>query len=103
MPEAADALRATSFYVSAAVVIRIVCIGRTRDETLNDRFPRLPQRTWNGVAGFTYDRLEEHRRRKSDHSQWDAAGQLLWRRVSEAASADAFCSAVGPDFGVDAA
>ena len=100
---AAEALRVSCMYISPSVVVRLACIGAAINDDLQCRFPLLPQRTWNHVARFAYERFREFARRKTDNRQWDDAGRRLWQRACEAKSVDGFCAALSADFGVNAA
>ena len=101
--EAAAALRSSAAYSDSSISIRLVCIGRELNSELHRRYPRLPQRTWNNVAGFIYSRFSEYRRRKSDNRRWDEAGRTLWSHFYAAKSMEVFASHVGLAFCVDAA
>ena len=100
---AAAALRSTSFYSDPSIHVRLLCIGLKSNPDLSERYPELPQRTWNDVSRFIFRRFSDFRRRKTDNRNWDEAGRTLWQRATEARSEDRFGAAIGPDFGVDAA
>lgn len=57
--------------------IRLVAIGRERDDELQARYPRVPQVAWSDLLGFPFDRFDRYRRQKAQTEQWDRTGNAL--------------------------
>jgi hypothetical protein len=63
-------------YEDDLICCSLFCVG----DSLNPVLPRtLPQKTWEGVLHFIYERFRQFDRLKTDHEQWDGVGQELWK------------------------
>jgi len=73
------------FYTLQDRHFSFLSVGKNKD-TLPDKYTKVPQRTWDEVLKFIYNRFLDYSREKANHAQWDDAGKLLWRefkRVSD--------------------
>ena len=47
-----------------------------------ERYPAVPQVTWDEVLRFIHSRFSKYRLSKVSHEQWDATGHELWDGVN---------------------
>jgi len=62
----------TRFYMS------LFCVGKARNSSIRERYPDVPQVTWDAILRFIFTRLSDYRDEKSWHDRWDHNGQNLW-------------------------
>jgi hypothetical protein len=84
----AQALYESGQVSGAGYYASLLCLGRSRNATLHERYPAVPQITWDEVLRFIHARFRKYWNRKVSHEQWDSAGHQLWRAV-EASRGDA--------------
>ena len=75
---AADELYKNGFYDGPTLQCSLFCVGNAQSPEVTNRYPRVPQRTWSEIIAWIHRRFDEYKRRKSDHNQWDDAGQMIW-------------------------
>ena len=78
IPNAAQHLYQSGVYDGATLLCSLLCIGNSQSATVQERYPMVPQRTWSQIIDWIFDRFDRYRYRKTDHSQWDIAGHVLW-------------------------
>jgi hypothetical protein len=79
----------TEFYI-----VRLVCFGTYHNHELRERFPLVPQFTWDSVLAFIYNRFRDYERQKVSHGQWDQQGQNLWDTATRNQSVEEFTARV---------
>jgi hypothetical protein len=90
---AAACLYATGLYQrDAALRIRLVALGRERNDDLTRRYAGVSQVTWPDVLSFIWDRFHTYRRQKSQVDQWDAEGRRLKQLADESNDSAHFAS-----------
>jgi hypothetical protein len=75
---AATMLYQHGWYDAPALSCSLFCIGNDEASDVRERFPGVPQHTWSHIAHWIYQRFDRYHDVKTDHSQWDDVGQLLW-------------------------
>jgi hypothetical protein len=88
-PEDMTNVASNSLYTSGAFLdsvynVSLFCIGSRPNEEIRNRFPEVPQLTWEALLGFIFDRFRRYRRQKVAHPQWDETGRALWELAMEA-------------------
>jgi hypothetical protein len=83
MREAISSLWKRGCYESPECRICFLCMGVSRNPDLRQSYPDALQVTWDEVLTFIYRRFADFRGLKSDHSQWDPAGHLLWNAAAQ--------------------
>lgn len=58
--------------------ISLICLGSSENRELKKIFPEVPQIIWQHVLEFIYQRFDNYREQKLNHSQWDFVGQKLF-------------------------
>ncbi len=56
----------------------LFCVGNSVSESVRQRYPDVPQKTWADLITFIHHRFRTYRTRKTDHEQWDEVGKQLW-------------------------
>lgn len=74
--------------------LSLVCVGAAKSRQVENRFPRVPQITWEYILEFIFDRFTDYRRQKADHQQWDEIGKVLFRRVGRVSNKRQFIESV---------
>ena len=96
--QASCALNELGQYQGARLFCSLFCIGNRKSDTVRERYPLVPQRSWSEVATWIFNRFNEYQRRKKDHNQWDNVGQALWTYFEQAASPGEFERAIRRHF-----
>ncbi len=78
IPKVAEALYRTGFFSGDTLYCSLFCIGNSESQLVRKDFPHVPQKTWTKVSEFIFHRFKIHRRRKTDHGNWDNIGKTLW-------------------------
>jgi hypothetical protein len=73
-----EALYSDGLYSSDAYLVSLFCLGDSRNEDLADKYPKVPQVTWDHVFSFISKRFNTYRSLKGTHSQWDDTGKFLY-------------------------
>ncbi len=92
--EVADQLYKKGFYSSRSLYCSLFCVGSPQNPELRERYPDVPQRTWNQILSFIHRRFDNYEARKADHEQWDMTGQDLWRCFRRYRKQDSFVRSV---------
>jgi hypothetical protein len=53
-------------------------VGDAANPGVLSRYPAVPQRTWEEVLRFIFERFQTYHNRKADHNSWDKVGKGLW-------------------------
>jgi hypothetical protein len=61
----------------------LVCLGKRPNPSIHERYPAVPQITWEEVLRFIHSRFSNYRTKKVSHEQWDATGHQLWDAVEQ--------------------
>lgn len=78
IPAAARALYESGRYEGTSLLCSLLCVGNVPSDAIREHYPLVPQRTWSGIISWIFDRFDRYRLLKTDHDQWDAAGQTIW-------------------------
>lgn len=70
--------------------IRLVAVGRDRNEELSADFPAVTQLTWTDILSFIWQRLHNYRHQKKQVDQWAAEGLQLKGIADQSTGAAAF-------------
>ena len=79
---ATDIYRA-GFHLSGRLRIRLVAVGRDRNDDLAAAYPEVTQVLWVEVLAFIWDRFRRYRRQKTQVDQWDTEGLKIKRLADE--------------------
>jgi hypothetical protein len=79
IPSVAQSLYDEGVYDSNTCFSSLFCVGEAHDAKIAGCYPRVPQRTWDEVLKFIYDRFQTYHTRKADHDHWDDNGKELWK------------------------
>lgn len=77
IPEAAECIYEQGTAIFGRTRIRLVAIGRDRNQELDKRYGEILQLTWDDVLGFIWDRFDRYRQQKRHVDQWDDCGRTL--------------------------
>ena len=95
IPCVAENLYEQGVYNGNGCFCSLFCLGESRSAEIGTCYPRVPQRVWDEVLGFIYDRFQMYHSRKADHDHWDDNGKQLWQQwKSNRNSADHFKACV---------
>lgn len=88
------ALYEHGFYSTQLYYISLFCLGASENPALHERYPQVPQITWEHCKRFIYGRFFRYRRQKAAHNQWDNSGKGLWNCFANSSSVDEFINIV---------
>jgi hypothetical protein len=74
----AAALYERGVYQSQLYHVSLICLGRQQNPEVTQKYPKVPQITWEKALSFIFNRFETYRRQKESHGQWDEQGRALW-------------------------
>jgi hypothetical protein len=80
---AATDIYRTGLHRANTLRIRLVAVGRTRDENLARQYPEVTQLIWEEMLEFVWDRFSRYRQQKAQVDQWDDEGKKLKQLVDE--------------------
>lgn len=92
--EAAKSLYDSGVYQNNNITMTLFCIGRRENRELHQKYPQVPQITWNHILDFIYDRFINYREQKSSHPQWDEYGSELYRNAINSVTKEAFITGI---------
>lgn len=76
-----------------------LCFGTKRSHDLEERYPKVPQKTWIELIDFFDKRFSTYFFRKLDHDQWGLVGNALWNLwKTSRRERDAFAKAIREKF-----
>jgi hypothetical protein len=90
VPRVAESLYNEGYYHDDNFRVRIFAIGSRKNSSLERDLPNVVQITWDEILGFIYDRFNEYRDPKKDHSQWDWIGKFLYKTSTSLRDKDEF-------------
>jgi hypothetical protein len=97
----AESLRLKGSYEAAELYSTIFFIGDDIGTALKSKYPASPQRPWNHLLRFIYDRFRRFEAVKTQVDQWDDIGQDLHSlSITYATSWDAFAAHARRKFGL---
>lgn len=76
--KAAESLYQKGVFDCPQFYCSLFCVGNAANLDVTDRYPSVPQRTWEQILQFLFERFQTYRNRKADHGSWDDVGQELW-------------------------
>lgn len=71
-------------------MMTLFCVGRNKNLGIQQKYPRVPQITWDHVLEFIYNRFVSYKKQKFQHPQWDDTGKKLFDRAMKAANVAEF-------------
>src|SRR5271157_382211 len=80
--EAAESLYEQGVFEHSPFHCSLFCVGDVVNPDVTSRYPRVPQRTWEQILKFLFERFRTYRDRKADHDSWDNVGKELWNSWS---------------------
>ena len=83
---AADIYR-TGQHLADGLRIRLIALGRERNELLGEQYPAVVQLTWMQVLSFIGHRFDDYRHQKTQVDQWDAQGRNL-KKIADSHKGD---------------
>lgn len=57
--------------------LRLVAVGRNRNDDLATKYPKVTQLIWQDILAFMWDRFKRYRQQKTQVDQWDPQGRKL--------------------------
>ncbi|MEZ6028861.1 MAG: hypothetical protein R3C46_03835 [Hyphomonadaceae bacterium] len=94
---AATALYQAGLYEQGDLRIRLVAVGRVRDESTAEQYPGVIQVLWHEMLNFIWRRFRKYAQQKADVQQWDDTGREL-KNLAEHHERDDFASKVIANF-----
>jgi hypothetical protein len=70
--------------------IRLVAVGRGRNDDLAAAYPEVRQLLWAEMLAFIWDRFHRYRRQKTQVQQWDPVGRKIKRLADQSEGAQDF-------------
>ena len=80
---AADIYQTGSHRSDIPLRIRLVAVGRDRNDDLAAAYPAVTQLIWAEMLAFIWDRLHRYRQQKTQVDQWDPEGRKIKRLADE--------------------
>jgi|SRR5712671_2154316 len=74
----AHSLYQSGTYDDNNIYCSLFCVGDIPNPEIAQKYPNVPQRSWEDVCHFLFDRFKEYQFRKADHDSWDQYGKNLW-------------------------
>jgi len=90
--DVSDEIYTNRWYEEPNYVISMCCLGRTKNQDLLKRYPKMPQLTWEEVLSFVHQRFKIYHQQKRQHGQWDKTGQTLWKYAKKYSGENEFCT-----------
>lgn len=97
----AEALYKHGVFNGPQLYCSLFCIGDTANNELACSHPCVPQRTWQQILEFLFERFQTYHVRKADHDSWDEPGRELWNSWS-GTTKDKFISKMRGQIGLTA-
>lgn len=86
----AQSLYESGTYKDSLYNMSLFCVGSRCNEEVRERYPDVPQVTWDKLLEFTFDRFVRYKNQKVSHPQWDDAGKSLWDHAMRTRSVNDF-------------
>jgi len=96
----AKSLYREGVFESKSFIVLLFCIGRETNPELTEKYPRVPQITYEQALHFIYKRLNSYYREKVQHHQWDSSGHWLWNCSRQSKDSKSFCARVKSEAGI---
>jgi hypothetical protein len=80
---AEDVYRGGLHVSELGVRVRLVAVGRKRNQELSVRFPHVRQLIWTEMLEFIWGRLRRYLKQKRDVDQWDEVGKWLYHLADQ--------------------
>lgn len=90
----------SGFHRSNGLRIRLVAVGRNRNEDLAAQYPWVVQVLWPAILAFIWDRFRRLRPQKTQASQWDMQALNIKRLADCTTNANEFVQRALPLMGV---
>lgn len=74
---AAAQIYLAGFHQGDALRVRLVAVGRDRNEKIALDYPEVTQLLWADMLAFIWHRFRRYRQQKTQVDQWDAEGQRI--------------------------
>lgn len=78
LTEAVNSVYDTGIYVNDSYLLSLYCLGDKYNRGIGNRYKDVPQKTWDDVLTFIYNRFSKYKKQKKLHDQWEDTGQQLW-------------------------
>ena len=86
----AAALYRAGHHETDGLRVRLIAIGRERDDDLGIKYPEVLQLTWSQVLDFMWRRFNTYRHQKRQVDQWDVQGTKLKKLADKEREPSAF-------------
>jgi len=80
----------TGVFQNESYYLSLCCFGGRSNSEIQKEYPHVPQKLWDEVLRFMFDRFRQYRRQKASHGQWDKAGTDLWNCAERSGDVDEF-------------
>lgn len=88
---AAEDIYRTGCHISSVPIrVRLIAIGRDRNDELAAQYPHLIQLLWPDMLAFIWQRLHQYRQQKTQVDQWDTEGLKIKALADDASNARDF-------------
>lgn len=87
---AAAEIYRVGLYLSSTLQIRLIAVGRDRNEDLARDFPNVTQALWSEILTFIWQRFDRYRRQKTQVDQWDGEGRNIKELAKDCPSPEVF-------------
>ena len=78
-----DKIYEHGYYEDNNFLLSLCCLGQEANHNIRDRFPKVPQLSWNDVLSFIYESFKKYEIYKCQHQQWDSTGQKLYKHFQK--------------------
>jgi len=76
--EAAESLYQQGVFDCSQFFCSLFCVGDSANPRIEKDYPHVPQRTWEQILCFLFERFQTYHNLKADHDSWDENGRGLW-------------------------
>ena len=76
--EVAQRLYEDGFYENKLCYLSLFCVGKKKNSYWLKKLPNVPQKLWDDILKFIYNRFKKYEEQKASHKQWDETGHQLW-------------------------
>ncbi len=84
----------TGVFWNESYYLSLCCFGERPNAEIRRRYPHVPQKLWDEVLRFIYDRFRQYRTQKASHGQWNRAGRDMWDCAQASRNVEAFIGKV---------
>jgi len=77
--QASESIYKTGVFSNSFYYISLCCFGESFNQVISDQLSLVPQKLWDEVLSFIYERFSLYHCQKASHGQWELRGRELWK------------------------